>query len=122
MLSSVIRGTVLSSEPVLSKIAKTHNLVVIFRFVHATFNFPTSTSVRHFQTEFQPFTGTPVPSPSRLGVFENRVYWSDGTKQGVMSVDKYEGSNSIQVIYKDREVREPKAVKIVHPLVQSMGK
>ncbi|CAA9998006.1 unnamed protein product [Nesidiocoris tenuis] len=64
--------------------------------------------------------GTPVPSPSRLGVFENRVYWSDGTKQGVMSVDKYEGSNSIQVIYKDREVREPKAVKIVHPLVQSM--
>ncbi|XP_073976140.1 low-density lipoprotein receptor-related protein megalin isoform X3 [Rhodnius prolixus] len=62
--------------------------------------------------------GTPVPSPSRLAVFENKVYWSDGTKQGIMSVDKYEGSNSIQAVYKDKEVREPKAVKIVHTLIQ----
>ncbi|KAL3276135.1 hypothetical protein HHI36_020854 [Cryptolaemus montrouzieri] len=33
--------------------------------------------------------GQPVPSPARLTLFENRVYWTDGTKQGVMSVDKY---------------------------------
>lgn len=65
--------------------------------------------------------GTPVPSPSRLAVFENKVYWSDGTKQGIMSVDKYEGSNSIQAVYKDKEVREPKAVKIVHTLIQRHG-
>lgn len=62
--------------------------------------------------------GQPVPSPSRLAIFENRVYWTDSTKQGIMSVDKYEGSNSIQAIYKMRELRDPKAVKAVHGLVQ----
>lgn len=67
-------------------------------------------------------TGQPVPSPSRLAVFENRIYWSDGTKQGIMSVDKYDGANSIQVVYKNKEVREPKAVKIVDGLVQRHGK
>lgn len=65
--------------------------------------------------------GTSVPSPSRLSLFENRIFWSDGTKQGVMSVDKYEGTNSIQVIYRNNDVREPKAVKVVHALVQPGG-
>jgi low density lipoprotein-related protein 2 len=54
-------------------------------------------------------------------VFENKVFWSDGTKQGIMSVDKFEGANSIQAVFKHREVREPKAVKIMHPLVQRHG-
>ncbi|CAH1397949.1 unnamed protein product [Nezara viridula] len=63
--------------------------------------------------------GTSVPAPSRLAVFENRVYWTDSTKQGVMSVDKYDGQNTIRMVYKNREVREPKAVKIIHPLIQS---
>lgn len=66
--------------------------------------------------------GQPVPSPSRLAVFENKIYWSDGTKQGIMSVDKYEGANSIQAVYRQRDVREPKAVKIVHSLIQQNGK
>lgn len=39
-----------------------------------------------------------------------------------MSVDKYDGANSIQVVYKNKEVREPKAVKIVDGLVQRHGK
>lgn len=67
-------------------------------------------------------SGQTVPSPSRLTLFEDRVYWSDGTKQGIMSVDKYQGQNTIQVVYRKREVREPKGVKAVHALVQLHGK
>ncbi|XP_017778488.1 PREDICTED: low-density lipoprotein receptor-related protein 2 isoform X2 [Nicrophorus vespilloides] len=70
------------------------------------------------QRRFQIVRGQPVPSPSRLAIFENRVYWTDGTKQGVMSVDKYEGSPSIQMIYKMRDIRDPKAIKAVHSLAQ----
>lgn len=73
------------------------------------------------QSAFFAIVGQPVPSPSRLAVFENRIYWSDGTKQGIMSVDKYDGANSIQVVYKNKEVREPKAVKIVDNLLQRHG-
>lgn len=67
-------------------------------------------------------SGQSVPSPTRLAVFENRVYWSDSTKQGIMSVNKYEGSTSIQTVYKNREVKDPKAVKIVHFSLQKLGK
>lgn len=63
--------------------------------------------------------GQQVPSPSRLALYEDRVYWSDGSKQGVSSVDKYEGSSSIQAIYKMKDVREPRAVTIVHSLKQT---
>ncbi|KAJ8924543.1 hypothetical protein NQ315_000691, partial [Exocentrus adspersus] len=61
--------------------------------------------------------GQPVPSPARLALFESRVYWTDGTKQGVMSVDKYETS-TIHSIYRMRDIRDPKAIKAVHPLTQ----
>lgn len=70
------------------------------------------------QHRFLVLRGQPVPSPSRLALFENRIYWSDGTKQGIMSVDKFEGSNSIQAIYKVKDIRDPKAVKVVHGLKQ----
>ena len=33
-----------------------------------------------------------VPAASRLTVFENNVYWTDGTKQGVLSVNKFKGN------------------------------
>lgn len=62
--------------------------------------------------------GQLVPSPSRLALFENRVFWTDATKQGIMSVDKYEGSDSIQAIYKAKDIREPKAIIAVHSLSQ----
>lgn len=61
--------------------------------------------------------GQAVPNPSRLAVFENKVYWTDGTKHGIMSVDKYERS-SIQSIYRMRDIRDPKAVKAVHYIAQ----
>lgn len=63
--------------------------------------------------------GQQVPSPSRLGLFENRVFWTDATKQGIMSVDKYEGASSIQTIFKSKDIREPKAIIAVHPILQT---
>ncbi|KAJ0178036.1 hypothetical protein K1T71_005859 [Dendrolimus kikuchii] len=63
--------------------------------------------------------GQQVPSPSRLALFEDRVYWSDSTKQGISSVNKYEGSTSIQAIYKMKDIREPKAITVVHSLKQT---
>lgn len=67
---------------------------------------------------FHVLRGQSVPSPSRLALFENRVYWTDGTKQGIMSVDKYASSVSIQSIYRGAGIRDPKAVKTVHGLSQ----
>ncbi|KAK0162271.1 hypothetical protein PV327_008621 [Microctonus hyperodae] len=60
--------------------------------------------------------GSHVPAPMRVTVFENRVYWSDSTKQAVLSVDKNDGDYSIQTLYKTRDA---KAIKILHPLVQT---
>ncbi|XP_014481783.1 PREDICTED: low-density lipoprotein receptor-related protein 2 [Dinoponera quadriceps] len=59
--------------------------------------------------------GSQVPSPIRLTLFENRIYWSDSSKQAVMSVDKTQGDYSIQSVFK---VRDAKAIKALHPLVQ----
>ncbi|XP_045536115.1 low-density lipoprotein receptor-related protein 2 [Papilio machaon] len=63
--------------------------------------------------------GQQVPSPSRLALFEDRVYWSDSTKQGISSVSKYEGASSIQAIYKMKDIISPKAVTVVHSLKQT---
>lgn len=41
-----------------------------------------------------------VPAPNRITVFERGVYWTDNTKQGVLSVDKYKGKESIENIYR----------------------
>ncbi|KAJ8949001.1 hypothetical protein NQ314_008307 [Rhamnusium bicolor] len=69
------------------------------------------------QSRFLVVRGQQVPSPARLALFESRVYWTDGTKLGVMSVDKYETS-SIQSIYRMRDIRDPRAIKAVHALTQ----
>lgn len=70
------------------------------------------------QNRYLVVRGQSVPSPTRLALFENRVYWTDSTKQGIMSIDKYEKSLSIQAIYRSREIRDPKAIKTVHALSQ----
>lgn len=69
------------------------------------------------QNRYLVLRGPAVPSPFRLTVFESRVYWTDGTKQSIMSVDKYE-SSSIQSIYRMSDMRDPKAIKAIHPVVQ----
>lgn len=61
--------------------------------------------------------GPQVPSPSRLALFENRIYWTDSTKQSVMSVDKNQGDYSIQSVLK---IRDAKGIKALHPLTQPM--
>ncbi|XP_015909717.1 low-density lipoprotein receptor-related protein 2 isoform X1 [Parasteatoda tepidariorum] len=59
---------------------------------------------------------TKVPSPSKLTMFENNIYWTDGTRQGVLKADLYNTSN-VQTIYRDRSLlKEPKAIKAYHPL------
>ncbi|VVD04124.1 unnamed protein product [Leptidea sinapis] len=63
--------------------------------------------------------GQQVPSPSRLALFEDKVYWSDSTKQGISSVNKYLGSSSIEGIYKIKDIRDPKALTVIHPLKQT---
>ncbi|CAH2090686.1 unnamed protein product [Euphydryas editha] len=63
--------------------------------------------------------GQQIPTLSRLALFEDRVYWSNSTEQGIMSVNKYEGSSSIQVIYKTKDIREPKALTVIHSLKQT---
>lgn len=62
--------------------------------------------------------GQNVPNPSRLALFENRVFWTDATKQGIMSVDKFQGPTSIQSIFKSKDIREPKAIVAVHAFSQ----
>lgn len=62
--------------------------------------------------------GQQVPSPSRIALFENRVFWTDATKQGIMSVDRFEGASSIQAIFKAKDIRDPKAIVTVHELSQ----
>lgn len=70
------------------------------------------------QKRFLVIRGQQVPSPARLAIFESKVFWTDSTKQGIMSVDKYQTS-TIQSIYRMRDIRDPKAIKAVHPLVQT---
>lgn len=38
-----------------------------------------------------------------------------------MSVNKYGGQSSIQTVFKNRDVKDPKGVKIVHSLLQKAG-
>lgn len=73
------------------------------------------------QKRFLVVRGQSVPSPARLTLFESTVYWTDGTKQGVMSVDKYD-SSSIQSICRLRDIRDPKAVKAIHALTQPFAR
>ena len=64
-----------------------------------------------------------VPAPSRITVFERTIYWTDGSKQGVFSVDKFDGAPSKKSIYsmQTQTGKEPKAIKAVHQLVQPRG-
>ncbi|KAL7294867.1 hypothetical protein TKK_0011791 [Trichogramma kaykai] len=59
--------------------------------------------------------GNQVPSPMRLTVFENKIYWTDGSKQAVLSVEKTQSENSVKSVAK---LRDAKAIKAFHQLVQ----
>ena len=40
-----------------------------------------------------------VPAPSRITTFERTIFWTDSSKQGVFSVDKFDGATSKKSIY-----------------------
>lgn len=61
-----------------------------------------------------------VPSPSRLTHYNSQIYFTDGTKEGVLAIDKYGGgSNAIRTLYQNKSVtREPRGIKAISGLVQ----
>lgn len=61
--------------------------------------------------------GNQVPSPIRLALFENKVYWTDSSKQAVLSVEKFnsQADNSVKSVTK---LRDAKAIKALHSLAQ----
>ncbi|XP_065212524.1 low-density lipoprotein receptor-related protein 2-like [Planococcus citri] len=62
-----------------------------------------------------------VPSSKKLAVFENYIFWPDGKEHGVMSMNKYKGSSSIQAVFKNEDISDLKSIKIVHSLQQRAG-
>ena len=66
---------------------------------------------------------TNVPAPSRITAFERTIFWTDSSKQGVFSVDKFGGAASKKSIYsmQTQTGKEPKAIKAIHSLVQPEG-
>lgn len=55
-------------------------------------------------------------------MFENNVYWTDGTRQGVLKTDLYNNSQTVLTIYRDRSLlKEPRAIKAYHYLRQPVG-
>lgn len=66
---------------------------------------------------------TNVPAPNRLTVFERQVYWTDSTRQGVIRIDKFNGTDSLKIVYNNTEgVKNPRAIRAVHLLMQPKGK
>ena len=62
-----------------------------------------------------------VPAPSRITVFERSVFWTDSSKRGVFSVDRFNGADSKKTVYMMSSSipgKDPKAIKAVHPLLQ----
>ncbi|XP_022241765.1 low-density lipoprotein receptor-related protein 2-like [Limulus polyphemus] len=62
---------------------------------------------------------TKVPSPSKLTMFENYIYWTDETRQGVLKNHLFNDSDVTHIIYRDPTIlKSPKAIKSYHPLRQ----
>ena len=63
-----------------------------------------------------------MPAPNRLTVFERQVYWTDSTRQGVIRIDKFNGTDTLASLFGySQSVKTPKAVKAVHRLLQPSG-
>ena len=63
---------------------------------------------------------TKVPAPVRLTIFENHVFWTDSTRQGVLKTNIYNSSDAnVEAIYRERRlIKEPRAIKSYHSLRQ----
>lgn len=62
---------------------------------------------------------TKVPAPVRVTTFENKVYWTDSTRQGILKIDSYNSSSSVETIYRERGIpKEPRGIRVFHALRQ----
>ncbi|KAK7507961.1 hypothetical protein BaRGS_00000926, partial [Batillaria attramentaria] len=61
--------------------------------------------------------GLNIPSPTSVAVFENEAFWTDFTKQGVLSIDMYKGASSSQQLYQDQSSL-PTTVRVMHKSLQ----
>lgn len=63
---------------------------------------------------------TKVPAPVRLTTFENKVYWTDSTRQGILKIDASNTTNAVvESIYRERTIpKEPRGIKVWHALRQ----
>ena len=60
-----------------------------------------------------------VPAPVRLATIENKIYWTDSTRQGILKIDMYNESSLPEPIYRDRKIfKEPRSIKIYHQVKQ----
>lgn len=67
--------------------------------------------------------GRSVPSANKLALFEDNIYWTDNTRQGVIRAHQSKGAESIKVIYQNRNVSEkPLGIKAYHRTRQPPGK
>lgn len=62
---------------------------------------------------------TRVPSPNKITLFEDKVYWTDGTRQGVLQAKIFNNNDTVTIVHRDRQLsKEPGAIKSYHPLRQ----
>lgn len=67
--------------------------------------------------------GRSVPSANKLTLFEDSIYWTDNTRQGVIRTHQSLGSKTIKIIYQNRNISEkPLGIKAYHQLRQPLGR
>ena len=66
--------------------------------------------------------GHTIPSPSRLSIFEGTIFWTDSTKQSLISIDMFNANTSMSSLYKSKDVsKDFKAIHVYHANVQIPG-
>lgn len=62
-------------------------------------------------------SGIKIPNAIGLARFEDKLFWADDTKMGVLKVDKY-GDEDPQQIFQDQKNKRLRSVKIFHQSIQ----
>lgn len=62
-------------------------------------------------------SGIKIPNAIGLARFEDRLFWADDTKMGVLKVDKY-GDEDPQQIFQDQKNKRLRSIKVFHQSVQ----
>lgn len=58
-----------------------------------------------------------TPHPYAVSVFEDQIYFTELTRMGVFSVNKYAGEDSVKMVNKNTE-KKALDVAVIHPLRQ----